>query len=83
MEENYQIIDTDCLQSVCFVIPYQYKDSSQTYLPGYCTGVMILCPMCCWNKFFIDYDDINLMNIARKRKNKCIKTNDERYPFEG
>ena len=83
MEDNYQIIDTDCLQSVCFVIPYEYKDSNQTYLPGYCTRVMILCPMCHWNKFFIDYDDINLMNIARKRKNKSIKTNDERYPFEG
>ena len=58
-------------------------DQKQTYIPGYSKSVMILKSMNVWNKFFIDYDDDNLMGIAEKRKNRQIKKDDERFPFEG
>ena len=83
MEDSYQIVETDNIHCSSFVIPYEYKKKEEIYLEGLARCVIVLTPMSCWHKFFIDYYDVNLEREGEKRKDKNISENDERYPYEG
>ena len=83
MEDTYQIVETDNIHCSSFVVPYEYKRKEETYLEGLAMRVIVLTPMSCWHKKFIDYYDTNLERDGEKRQDKNISENDERYPFEG
>ena len=83
MEDSFQMIDIDNIHCGSFVIPYEYRNNDEIYLEGSAKSVMVLTPMSCWHKLFINYYDDNLKKKAEKRENKNISVNDERFPFEG
>ena len=83
MEESYQIIETDNMHCSSFAIPYEYRNKEETYLEGLSKKVIVLSPMSCWHKFFIDYYDDNTEKEAAVRVDNSISDDDERFPFEG
>ena len=46
-------------------------------------SVFILCSQASWNKYFIDYQDEEIIEEAKIRRDEDILENDERFPFEG
>lgn len=77
----YQIIEVDNIHWSSFVIPYEYNNINETYLPGCAKSVMM--PMLNWHHFFIDYSNKTILDDGSKRVDNDIDNNDERYPFEG
>ena len=83
METTYQIIEVDNIHRSSFVIPYEYNNINETYLPGCAKSVMVMMPMVNWHKLFIDYSNKTILDDGSKRVDNDIDNLDERYPFEG
>ena len=83
MENTYHIISIENIVDTAFVIPYEHMDKSETYLEGRATSVMVLTTMSLWHNHFIDYEDEELIEEAKKRKDIDVLEDDERFPFEG
>ena len=83
MERCYHIISIENICDTAFVIPYEHMDKAETYLEGRSKSVFILCSQASWNKYFIDYQDEEIIEEAKIRRDEDILENDERFPFEG
>ena len=82
MEDVYHIISVENICSTAFVIPYDHLEKEETYLIGRAKSVMVLKSMSLWNKFFIDYDDEEMISEAETRIDNSVERDDERCPYE-
>ena len=83
MEESYQIIEVDNIHWSSFVIPYEYNNTLEAYLPGRAKSVMVMVHMVDWHNLFINYSNTTIIEDGGKRVDNDIDADDERYPFEG
>ena len=83
MEENYQMIDVDCIKSPCFVVVDKFKteETGGRYMPGYATDIIKLIPKPEWSNKFLKYEDRRLVNQAWRNKDDTV-TNLELKPYE-
>lgn len=90
MEDFYQLIDIETIDSSAFVIVNKSgvvlddNDNVITDLiPGNAKHIIYLQPMSTWHKYFLDYESKDLIELAKEKVNDSITENDERYPYEG
>ena len=76
MERCYHIISIEKICDTAFVITYKHMDKAKTYLEGRSKSVFILCSQASGNKYFIDYQDeeiiedfLNNWHKSKKRFN--------------
>ena len=82
MEDQYQMVELECIHGPCFVtVDTMNNTNNGRFVAGEATKIISLLPKHRWCQKFLDYDDIDLKEIAGLQRDNEV-TEEDLKPYE-